>query len=510
MLIRPLFLLVFYLSTFLGTMPVKAETDLRITADEAAVLLALLNNDRDTLTGIFQNAAACEAATFLSANMPVRSLYQSTAGACQAIDMKTAVAGDYFTDAACTQSTKFEPTSFKQYCQDSLDKQNLGNAALIGETTQPWTLLPGTRMNIGIESLVDKQQPYSTRTAYKTVITPRGECSLEMRIYKNNLASKNLKPLLAFHGGSWRYRGGFIGIESQIAHFTEKGFIVFAPFYRLSGETEGNPECNAASAEDIVQDAADALTWVQNNGGDYGSSPGKVALMGQSAGAHLSAWLAVHHAKSVARALLLYPPTDFKHFITQLRNGEIIDNPGTQSLESFLGENLATIDLNSGVITQNSFPAIVESDPKKIPPLFIIHGSGDELVPVSQSSRLCNALNGSITNGPVSNLDAATTQSLKQEFVCGSSSSQFHSITAANHVLDLCLYPVWCPAGNLLSQAAVADSLEKSREWLAITTNNHSASDNNSSGGAIVWLLLPLIFTFLFRRRISPKQNNYS
>lgn len=502
MLIRPLFLLVLYLSSFVVTMPVRAETDQKITADQATILLALLNNDRDTLSGIFQNAAACEAATFLSVEMPAKSLYQSTAGACQAIDMKTAVAGDYFSDAACTQSAKFIPTSFKQYCQDSLDKQNLGNAALLAGTTQPWTLSPGTQMNIGVESLDDKQQPYSTRTAYKTVMTPRGQCSLEIRIYKNNLASNNLKPLLAFHGGSWRFRGGFIGIESQIAHFTEKGFIVFAPFYRLSGEAEGNPECNNASAEDIVEDAADALTWVQNNGGNYGASPGKVALMGQSAGAHLSAWLAVHHSESVARALLLYPPTDFKHFITQLRSGEIIDNPGTQSLESFLGENLATIDLNSSSIIQNSFPAIVENDPEKIPPLFIIHGSGDELVPVSQSSRLCNALSGSITNGPVSSLHTETTQSLKQVFSCDSRGSQFHSITAANHVLDLCLYPVWCPAGNFLSQATVAVSLQQSREWLTLTTETLDTENQNSSGGgALSWLLGPLFILFLFLRR---------
>lgn len=501
MLIRLFFTLILCFSALITVSSANTMNEQKLSINEIAVLDALLGGDRDELAGLFQNALACEAADFLLAEMTVQALYQSANGSCQAVDMKTAVAGDYFSDTVCIQNVKFKPTSFEQYCQDSLDKQNLGNAALITGTSQPWTLSPGARMNIGIETLADKQQPYSTRTSYKTVTTTRGQCSLEMRVYKNNLASQSLKPLLAFHGGSWRYRGGFIGIESQVAHFTEKGFIVFTPFYRLIGETEGNPECTNASAADIVQDAADALAWVKNNGASYGASTGKVALMGQSAGAHLSAWLAVHRPEFVERALLLYPPTDFKYFISQLRSGEIIDNPGTQSLEGFLGESLSIIDLNSSIITENSFPSLVESDPKVFPPLFMIHGSGDELVPANQSSRLCNALSGSITNGPVASLHAETSQGLKQEFVCGDENNQFHSVTAANHVLDLCLYPVWCPAGNLFSQAAMSDSLKQSREWLTKTTDNPITNNNNSSGGGgFVWLLFPLFFLFLFRR----------
>ena len=153
-------------------------------------------------------------------------------------------------------------------------------------------------MDVGVKSIQDNFQPYMKRFNYRTVTgLPRGTgtCALEMRVYKKDIAETNLRPVLAIHGGSWRYRGfGFWGLESLISHLTETGFVVFVPFYRLAGEsdTTSTIECNGADWRGLTSDVESALDWVIANGPALGAADGLISVYGQSAGAHLSAWLA--------------------------------------------------------------------------------------------------------------------------------------------------------------------------------------------------------------------------
>ena len=106
-----------------------------------------------------------------------------------------------------------------------------------------------------------------------------GSCELEMRVYKKDIAATNLTPLLWIHGGAWKYRGaGFVGLESLVSNYTEDNFIVFAPFYRLAGNKDGNAECCNAPWTDLVADAEAALGWVKANGASAGCEPWIVGL----------------------------------------------------------------------------------------------------------------------------------------------------------------------------------------------------------------------------------------
>src|SRR6185436_15809599 len=111
-----------------------------------------------------------------------------------------------------------------------------------------------------------------------------------------------------------------------------RGFVVFAPFYRLLGESDGNIECNGASRDDLLSDVNDALTWVETNMGQYGAS-GPVAVMGQSAGAYLAANLAVNQYSHISRALLFYAPIDLRDYAVQYQAGASLDPGGVESLE---------------------------------------------------------------------------------------------------------------------------------------------------------------------------------
>jgi len=96
------------------------------------------------------------------------------------------------------------------------------------------------------------------------------------------------------HGGYWR--AGAANDNSAIAeHFCRAGVAVFLINYTL---------CPDSSLPKIVDQIAQALTWIKTHGRDYGATPDQLYLCGTSAGAHLAAMLLAHDA-TIAGACLI-------------------------------------------------------------------------------------------------------------------------------------------------------------------------------------------------------------
>ena len=439
----------------------------------AEVYYVLLSGDDEVWDNLLNNSAICELSENLMVQMPSEPLYQRSGVACLPVDEAgLSVAGSYYSDAACQQVVNYEPQSLSEYCAEiSALAQPVHSPAQVDEPLS-WYQSPATRLDIGVESIAGNHRPYTSRTVYKQTKGERGQCALEMRIHKRSIAATGLKPLLMLHGGSWeRRRNGIVAMESQISSYTEQGFVVFAPTYRLAGETEGDPACNGATGEQIVADVNDALSWVQEHGGEYGAEGGPVAVFGQSAGGHLALRMAVRRPDQISRLLLLYPATDFADFLSKWRTGELGEQPdGLEALQAFIGTSVDTVQLTDSVIAENSVPPMIAEQPERFPPMFIIHGGGDSLVPVSQSVRLCNALSGNAEQGPVGTLYTSVAEGHSQSFACDQRGSQLHVITAAEHMLDGCLFSLLCPAGGVESQRVVEDLLGTGRDWLAEQT----------------------------------------
>ncbi|MDG2525278.1 alpha/beta hydrolase [Stenotrophomonas sp. HITSZ_GD] len=90
--------------------------------------------------------------------------------------------------------------------------------------------------------------------------------------------------LLIVHGGGWR-RGGRDNpglAQPKAAHWLPRGYVVVSVDYRLL------PEAGPLQQAD---DVAHAVAWVQRHAERWGADPGRVVLMGHSAGAHLVALL---------------------------------------------------------------------------------------------------------------------------------------------------------------------------------------------------------------------------
>jgi len=295
----------------------------------------------------------------------------------------------------------------------------------------------------------------------------RASCALEMRVYKKNVNATHLPPLMALHGGAWKYRGAaFAAFEAQIAHYTEQGFVVFAPFYRLTGEVDGNIECNGAAWNDLTADAEAALDWVRTNGPAFGAGTNRPVVMGQSAGAHLAGWLITYRPSDVTAGMLLYAPTDLRDFVTGIQSGRYDPSTYAQSVDyvkGFFGvSSLSEIDPSA--LSQNSYSEWANGSS---PPVFMIHGLADETVPSNQSVLLCNTYGGNASNSG-GGTDRRAINS------CGLGGSELHLFEQGEHGLDGCIstsIPGLCLAGDSTSRDRIVDSLRAARTWLQSRLN---------------------------------------
>ena len=201
--------------------------------------------------------------------------------------------------------------------------------------------------------------------------------SLQLDLYKpKNLAGP--APLLVFiHGGGWK-GGKRSDYLVYLVAFAQKGYITATVSYRLLKDAP-YPAC--------VEDITDAVQWFFKNGDTYGYDPDRICLIGGSAGAHLSMLAAYgwgedrwkndsipaneshHRIKAVVD---IYGPADLT--TPYARTQSLVNNFIAHSWLERPDQYLAASPIR-----------YVSSDD---PPTMILHGTSDNLVPVSQSDSL--------------------------------------------------------------------------------------------------------------------------
>ena len=88
--------------------------------------------------------------------------------------------------------------------------------------------------------------------------------------------------LVMVHGGAWMIgdKANTGSVENKLKHWLTRGWIVVSVNYRMLPD---------AMAYEQAQDLAEAVRWAQGHAEGWGGDPGKIILMGHSAGAHLVA-----------------------------------------------------------------------------------------------------------------------------------------------------------------------------------------------------------------------------
>lgn len=107
--------------------------------------------------------------------------------------------------------------------------------------------------------------------------------------------------IMQIYGGSWQ-SGSPVSQEWFSRYFAERGYLVVAIDYRHAPEWKW--------PEQIV-DVRTALYWISEEGQKFGGDPGRIVLVGRSAGAQLAMRLAYQEGPSSIRGVVnYYGPVD--------------------------------------------------------------------------------------------------------------------------------------------------------------------------------------------------------
>ncbi len=214
---------------------------------------------------------------------------------------------------------------------------------------------------------------------FDVVFGAGGGRDLKCNVYNPPQSGSDRPGILLIHGGGWT-----TGDRSQLHGYGillgRVGYVCVAPEYRLSGESKWPAQ---------IHDAKAALRWMRANAARLGIDPNKIAVSGNSAGAHLSLMLAGTQnmpefegeggnagvSTSVAASVGFYAPT-------QLYANA--DAPLRDELRFLFGKDAAP------EVARKASP--IEYASADFPPTLLITGNKDELVPDEASFRMYRRL----------------------------------------------------------------------------------------------------------------------
>ncbi len=205
---------------------------------------------------------------------------------------------------------------------------------------------------------------------------------LHLDVYEPANRSTSVSPaVVLIHGGAWT------SLDKSTMHgmgqfLARSGYVAFSVDYRL---LKGAENRWPAQLDDVQR----AVRWVRAHAAIYHVSPERIGAFGHSAGAQLAALLGMEDTRDNSDpALAAYSsrvqavvdvsgPTDFT-------TGH--DAEGIKFLTHFLG---AAYDAHPDV-WRGASPALCVA--KGDAPFLIVHGTGDENVPIAQAEELFEKL----------------------------------------------------------------------------------------------------------------------
>lgn len=202
-------------------------------------------------------------------------------------------------------------------------------------------------------------------------------------IYAPKSKTNKVRPLIVWiHGGAWR-AGNKKGVRWQ--PIVERGYVVASIHYRLS---------HHGTFPAQIHDCKAAIRWLRAHAEELQINPEKIGVWGSSAGGHLSALVGtsgnspelegtlgnLDHSSRVQAVCDWFGPTDFTLMNRQAGPTGVIDHDALNSPESLLVGG-AIFERTQVVQNANPMTHIDKNDP----PILIVHGSADRLVPIGQS-----------------------------------------------------------------------------------------------------------------------------
>jgi len=201
-------------------------------------------------------------------------------------------------------------------------------------------------------------------------------------IYYNPQSQTPTPIVIQIHGGGWNH--GTKESQTGFGTYFKAGLAVANVEYRL---------VDKAIAPGAIEDIRCALKFIKLHANELNIDPRKVILAGTSAGAHLALMGGLLENDNrfdlncdgkvdmkVAAIISMYAPSNF--------NDTSVDIKQFKSLIHWFGKNV-----NNPTFINSISP--VSYIKKSSPPVFIVHGNADPVVPYSQSKNLHQKLSDS-------------------------------------------------------------------------------------------------------------------
>lgn len=217
----------------------------------------------------------------------------------------------------------------------------------------------------------------------------------------------NGKAIIHVQSGAWISLSTGNEIQTElIQHYLKKGYSAFVVMHGSQPRY---------AIPDAINDLKRAVRYIRYHSDKFGVEPNKIGITGFSSGGHLSLMVAMADAKidslatdpvdrvssKVQAAAVLYPPTDFLNWgktgFDILQDKNLIKNVRIGEAFNFRTYDRRARTLNVISDSTQKYKIIKEISPiysitSDDPPVFIIHGDVDGIVPLQQSESFITKL----------------------------------------------------------------------------------------------------------------------
>lgn len=178
-------------------------------------------------------------------------------------------------------------------------------------------------------------------------------------------SSKKLPAVILIHGGFWS-AGNRKELSEFAAKLANKGYLAMTIDYHLLPKYKQPTQ---------TEDATKAIWWLRENSEKLGINPEKIGVVGVSAGGYLAAWTATHD-KSNQNGVHSRPNA----VITLCGPWNL-----SQEVEKEISHNAVKLVKTFCEGEDRKLASPQYSITSSVPPVLLVHGDADKIVPVSQS-----------------------------------------------------------------------------------------------------------------------------
>lgn len=193
--------------------------------------------------------------------------------------------------------------------------------------------------------------------------------------------------IIIVHGGAWVAGDRRRSVEPLFEPLSAAGFAWFSISYRLANVVDPasipSSIASMAGLGAAVDDVRQAVAYVKKHASEYRIDPGRVALLGESAGAQLASMAALKPASGgdVQAVVAFYCPSDMAKLLET-----------TPRVPDALRQMIQGSPFGELLLASLRDLSPVNWVQKDSPPFLLIHGTGDRLVPFDQSKEMCDAM----------------------------------------------------------------------------------------------------------------------